>query len=71
MIVSSKSNLSDIFRDFKKFTTKKIIREIDLINESRKEWLIRAFVKSADKVKRVQKPQNLARWQSPHSVGFK
>ena len=34
-------NLSNIMRDFKKFTSKKIVKTIPEINESRKEWLIR------------------------------
>ena len=36
-------NLSDIMRDFKKFTSKKIIKEILEINESRKEWMVDKF----------------------------
>ncbi len=35
--------LSDIMRDFKKFTSKKIVETIQLINESRKEWLLDKF----------------------------
>lgn len=35
--------LSDIVRDFKKFTSKKIIEEILQINESRKGWLLDKF----------------------------
>ena len=44
MIVSAKENykLSDIIRDFKKFTSKKIIKTIEEINESR-EWLLDKF----------------------------
>ena len=44
MIVSAKENykLSDIIRDFKKFTSKKIIKTIGEINESR-EWLLDKF----------------------------
>ncbi|MCB0502760.1 MAG: transposase [Bacteroidetes bacterium] len=33
--------LSDILRDFKKFTSKKIIKEIEEQGESRREWLLR------------------------------
>ena len=55
MIISSeKELLSAIMRDFKKHTNKKIIKELYLINESRKEWLLRAFTKSANKLKRVK-----------------
>ncbi|MGN7987731.1 REP-associated tyrosine transposase [Pedobacter sp. 22226] len=44
MIVSAEENyrLSDIIRDFKKFTSKKIIRTIVEIKESR-EWLLDKF----------------------------
>ncbi len=37
------NRLSDIMRDFKKFTSKKIIQSINTIAESRKEWLLRHF----------------------------
>ena len=46
MIVSAKENyvLSDIFRDFKKFTAKKIIHEIEENpEESRKKWMLMLF----------------------------
>jgi hypothetical protein len=36
-------NLSDILRDLKKFTSKKILREIEAIPESRREWLLYRF----------------------------
>ncbi len=36
-------SLSDIMRDFKKFTSKKIINEIEQINESRRKWLLDKF----------------------------
>jgi len=35
--------LPDIMRDFKKFTSKKIIEAIELNNESRKDWLLNKF----------------------------
>ena len=35
--------MSDIIRDFKKFTAKKIIGAIKELNESRKEWLLYRF----------------------------
>jgi REP element-mobilizing transposase RayT len=37
------NRLSDIMRDFKKFTSKKIVRSISEITESRKDWLLRHF----------------------------
>ncbi|MEO9869446.1 REP-associated tyrosine transposase [Ekhidna sp.] len=55
MIVSANDQkLSDIFRDFKKFTSKAIIAELEQINESRKEWLLNAFRKSGEQLKRVK-----------------
>ncbi len=47
--------LSDIMRDFKKFTSKKIIRTIIEHPESRREWLLEYFRKSCEHVKRNQK----------------
>jgi len=39
----SENNLSDILRDFKKFTSKKIIKEIEEGTESRKKWMLNQF----------------------------
>ena len=56
MIVSSKKEkLSNQFRDFKKYTSKQIIAELGKINESRREWLIRAFQQSGQDLKRISK----------------
>jgi putative transposase len=61
MIVSTRQEkLSDIMRDFKKFTSKQLIKTIELINESRKEWLLEMFGKVADSLKRVS---NYKVWQ--------
>ena len=35
--------ISDVMRDFKKFTSKKVLADIQTINESRKEWLVDRF----------------------------
>jgi len=46
LVVSVKEGadtLSDVMRDFKKFTSKKIIQSITEIAESRKDWLLRHF----------------------------
>ncbi|WP_456462804.1 REP-associated tyrosine transposase [Reichenbachiella sp.] len=54
MIVSAENaNLSEIFRDFKKHTAGALIKEIKRINESRKEWLLRAFKKSGKPLNRI------------------
>ncbi len=47
--------LSDIIRDFKKFTSKKIIRTIQEQPESRREWLLEMFAKACEHLKRNQK----------------
>ncbi len=40
---SDESNLSDILRDFKKFTSKALIDTIKKIPESRRDWLLNLF----------------------------
>ena len=47
--------LSDIIRDFKKFTSKSVVRLIQEINESRKEWLLYRFEYAGKYDKRVKK----------------
>lgn len=46
--------LSEIIRDFKKFTSKKIIRKIIEEPESRREWLLDSFKKACAHLKRYQ-----------------
>ncbi|QCK15796.1 REP-associated tyrosine transposase [Mangrovivirga cuniculi] len=56
MIISSsrkEETLSAIMRDFKKLSNKRIISEIGRINESRSEWLLRAFNRAGSKLKRI------------------
>ena len=50
LISSAKNNdLSDILRDFKKFTSKQIIKAIqDNNHESRKEWMLEIFKKTGE-----------------------
>ena len=61
MIISSdKEPLEAVLRDFKKHTSKQIVRTIGEINESRQEWLMRAFAKAAGEIKRVK---NYKVWQ--------
>ena len=55
LIISSDNSLSDILRDFKKYTSKMILKEINQINESRSEWLLRAFSKAGQHLKRITK----------------
>tara|TARA_Y100001972_G_scaffold128583_1_gene190335 strand:- start:1195 stop:1740 length:546 start_codon:yes stop_codon:yes gene_type:complete len=54
IIGSDTGNLSDIMRDFKKHTSKKLVNEISLINESRKDWLLAAFSKAGKELKRIK-----------------
>lgn len=61
MIVSTKQEkLSDIMRDFKKFTSKELIKTIERINESRRGWILELFGEVADHLKRVR---NYKVWQ--------
>nr|WP_262918364.1 transposase [Mucilaginibacter straminoryzae] len=56
LLVSAKGHyaLSDIIRDFKKYTSKKITEAIQNENESRKAWLLNAFSFHASYNKRFQ-----------------
>ncbi|MGB5698939.1 REP-associated tyrosine transposase [Muriicola sp.] len=49
------SVLSDIMRDFKKHTSKKIIQNIMEFPESRREWMLDHFKKACQHLKRGQK----------------
>jgi len=46
--------LSDIIRDFKKFTAKKIIKMIELDPESRREWMLNQFEFAGRNLKRIK-----------------
>jgi len=55
MIVSTKQErVQDIMRDFKKFTSKELIKCIERINESRKDWMLDLFSEVADHLKRIR-----------------
>ena len=55
LIVScEKGNLSAILRDFKTFTNKAFIDELNNGNDSRKEWVLDLFKKESDAIKRVK-----------------
>ena len=47
--------LSDILRDYKKFTSKKIIQIIKDEPESRREWMLKLFSDACEHLKREQK----------------
>lgn len=58
--------LSDVMRDFKKFTSKKLVTAIDEGTESRKEWLLHKFKHAAQSTGRAE---NYKLWQdSNHPV---
>ena len=58
--------LSDVMRDFKKFTSKKLLTAIDEGIESRKEWLLHKFQYAAHSTGRAE---NYKLWQdSNHPV---
>ncbi len=61
MIISTdKEPLPDIMRDFKKFTAREIIKSVDTVFESRKDWVLSLFGEVADKLARVK---NYKVWQ--------
>lgn len=62
MIVSTKEgfSLSAIMRDFKKFTSKEIMKTIVDIQESRKDWMLKRFEYAAKYSKRIK---NYKFWQ--------
>ena len=49
LVRSSNGKLSDTVRDFKKFTSKKLIEAIINNTESRREWMLRLFAYAAKK----------------------
>ena len=54
LIIRSRSgDPSDVIRDFKKHTSREILKVLGRINESRKEWLLRAFAKEGERLKRI------------------
>ena len=48
------ARLSDVIRDFKKFTSKKIIETMEIIGESRREWLLHKFEFAAHSTGRAE-----------------
>jgi REP element-mobilizing transposase RayT len=49
IIQSQDGKLSDLIRDFKKFTAKDILEKIQVVPESRKEWMLERFKLAAEK----------------------
>lgn len=57
IIQSEDGKLSDLIRDFKKFTAKNILDKIQAVPESRKEWMLERFKLAAEKHTRNKKYQ--------------
>jgi REP element-mobilizing transposase RayT len=53
--VQDEDLMSNLMRDFKKYTSKKIVETIVTEKESRREWLLEMFSQSCDHLKRIQK----------------
>jgi putative transposase len=70
---TDEDSLSDILRDFKKFTSKAIIETIKEIPESRREWLLNLFWYAGKNNKKIK---NFKVWQDGndakeiHSTAF-
>lgn len=47
--------LSDIIRDFKKFTAKAVLKRIATEPESRREWMLNQFEYAGKKLKRISR----------------
>jgi putative transposase len=55
LIISCKKNkLEDVIRDFKTYTNKAIIKELEQGNDRRKEWVLDLFRHKAVAIKRVE-----------------
>ncbi len=54
VMISTGEKPGAILRDFKKHTNRQIVKTIGEINESRKEWILRAFSKAAPDLKRIK-----------------
>ena len=48
-------NLTDILRDFKKYTSKQVLQQIMEEAESRREWMLKLFSEACNHLKREQK----------------
>lgn len=58
--VNEPDNLSDVLRDFKKFTSKELIKTIEQVGESRREWLLDKFSFEA---RRTGRAKNYKIWK--------
>lgn len=66
--VNEPNNLSEVLRDFKKFTSKEIIKTMEQISESRREWLLDKFSFEA---KRTGRAKNYKVWKDDnHAISI-
>ena len=68
IIQSQDGKLSDLIRDFKKFTAKNILEKIQVIPESRKEWMLERFKLAAEKHTRNKKYQFWQYGNNPEEI---
>ena len=69
MIISTVGEpLEKIMCDFKKFTSREIIKSVDSVFESRKDWILALFGEVADHLARVKNYKVFAGWQSSGSI---
>ena len=57
LIITTKTereNISDLIRDFKKYTSRKITKTMAKINESRREWMLNAMSREAQRIGRAK-----------------
>ena len=57
LVRSDNGNLSDVIRELKSFTAKKMLETIESINESRRDWMLNIFEFAAKRHKRNEKYQ--------------
>ncbi len=52
IVSSERGKIQEIIRDFKKYTSKELIKAIKETGESRREWLLNKFENAAERIKR-------------------
>ena len=70
IVSSNGEELHTIIRDFKKFTSKKIVKALQKYPESRREWLLKKFSFAAQRINRGANYKFLERRFSSHSFRY-
>lgn len=52
--VEGKYTLSEVLRDFKKYTSKAIVAQVEEESESRREWMLALFAKAGELLKSIK-----------------